>query len=95
MVSTEPTNKADAKPSSRAQTLFWALISAAVLIYFVGLAVLTWSDYKRATTRAEVELEHFAELYEQAVDASLSVANVRMWGLIDELSTARLSMSRW
>lgn len=91
MVSTEPTNKADAEPSSRAQTLFWALISAAVLIYFVGLGVLTWSDYKRATTRAEVELEHFAELYEQAVDASLSVANVRMWGLIDELSTARLS----
>ncbi len=91
MVSTEPTNKVEAGPSSRSQTLFWGLISTVVLIYFVGLAFLTWSDYNRATTRAEVELEHFAELYEQAVDASLSVANVRMWGLIDELSTARLS----
>lgn len=91
MVSTEPTNKGEAETSSRSQTLFWGLITTVVVMYFVGLAFLTWSDYNRATTRAEVELEHFAELYEQAVDASLSVANVRMWGLIDELSTALLN----
>ena len=90
MVSTELANKDEAETSSSAQTLFWGLISTVVVLYFIGLAFLTWSDYNRATTRAEVELEHFAELYEQAVDATLSVANVRMWGLIDELSTAML-----
>ena len=60
MVSTEPTNKVDAEPSSRSQTLFWGLISTVVLIYFVGLAFLTWYDNNRAPTRAEVELEHFS-----------------------------------
>lgn len=90
MVSTEQTSKGAAETPSRAQSLFRGLITAVVLTYFAGLALLTWADYNRATTRAEIELEHFAELYERAVDATLSVANVRMRGLIDELSTALL-----
>ncbi|EDQ05608.1 Sensor histidine kinase WalK [Sulfitobacter indolifex] len=90
MVSTVPTSKGAAETPSRAQALFRGLITAVVLTYFAGLALLTWADYNRATTRAEIELEHFAELYERAVDATLSVANVRMRGLIDELATALL-----
>ena len=90
MVSTEPTSNGAAETPTHAQTLFRGLITAVVLTYFAGLALLTWADYNRATTRAEIELEHFAELYERAVDATLSVANVRMRGLIDELATALL-----
>lgn len=90
MVSTEPTRETDPASAARSQTLFWGLITTVVLAYFIGLVTLTWSDYKRTTTRAEVELEHFAELYVRAVDSSLSRANARMWALIDELSTALL-----
>lgn len=86
MFDTEQLSEMDHVSSIRSKNVFWTLISVVFVIFFLGMCLLVVSDYRRAVTRANLQLSHFAELYEQAVNASLSVANVQMTSLLEDLS---------
>ncbi|MBU2959177.1 ATP-binding protein [Paracoccus sp. C2R09] len=74
---------------------FYAFIATLVAIFFLGMAALIASDYRRYATRAELQLGHFAELYSQAVDSSLAIANLEMEKVLGLLPDNAFEGTRW
>ena len=73
------------KPTKRLLR-FFALMAVLVSVFFAGLFLLVRSDYRRTMDEAQQQLNHIAELFEQSVESSLNIANLRMWALIDRMA---------
>ncbi|EAQ02404.1 sensory box histidine kinase [Pseudooceanicola batsensis HTCC2597] len=73
-------------PDKRSRWVFRLLMIAVTLIFIGGMVLLALADQRRTAARAHQQLRHFAELFEQSLEASLAVANLEMWSLIDDIS---------
>ncbi|SEN53864.1 ATP-binding protein [Palleronia pelagia] len=56
------------------------------IIFLAGAFVLALADYRRSEALMQQQLRHFAELLSQSLESSLSVASVKMGGLLDDFS---------
>lgn len=74
-------------PDTNSATRFKLLAVALTLVFTTGMLLLAAADYRRSSTRAQQELSYFAELFDQTIDASLNVANLKMWAMIEDIST--------
>lgn len=74
----------------RGRVSFAALISALVVVFILGVVQLLRTDYDRSLQEAEEELSSIAELLEQSVEATMEVANLQMWHMIDRISLSPL-----
>ena len=75
---------------TRSDLGFRGLILTLVALFLCGIFVLVRSDYVRTVARADLQLSHFAELFEQTVDSSFKMANLQMGDLIETLAVAPL-----
>ena len=75
---------------TRSSSLFWSMLAVVVMCFLTGLVVLAWSDYRRTMDSEKQQIDHFAELFEEAVEGSLSIANLRMAQFIDIVGTEPL-----
>ncbi|MBU2961606.1 sensor histidine kinase [Citreicella sp. C3M06] len=71
---------------TRSKTKFRLLTALVALVFIFDLVLLAVADHRRSEARAQQQLRHFAELFEQSLDASLAVANLEMWAMIDDIS---------
>ncbi|GGE46842.1 hypothetical protein GCM10011360_37590 [Primorskyibacter flagellatus] len=71
---------------TRSRLAFRLLMIAVTLVFLTGLVLLSYADYRRTAARAQQQLGHFTELFEQSLTASLAVANLKMWAVIDDIS---------
>lgn len=83
------------RPPEKSSFRFYGFVATLVAIFFIGMGALILTDYRRYATRAELQLGHFAELYSQAVDSSLAVANLEMEKVLTILPQQAFEGGRW
>ncbi|WP_163852094.1 ATP-binding protein [Pseudooceanicola aestuarii] len=78
--------EADFAVDRRSRTQFRLLMITVVLVFLAGMFLLAWTDHRRSAARAHQQLGYFAELFQQSLEASLNIANLKMWAMIDDIS---------
>jgi len=79
-----------AQSQSENGRVFIALVLSLVVVFVAGITLLVRSDYKRTVNESEDQLAYIAELLEQSVEATLAVANLQMWSMIDQIALTEL-----
>ena len=78
------------RPAYFAIRYFLGFMLALVVVFAIGMTVLVRSDFRRTTAQVQRQLSHISEVFAQSVESSLTVANVKMWVLIDRIGAAPL-----
>lgn len=86
-----------AMPAAPGQTkaIWYATLSALTLIFAIGLTAFVSIDYRRTEGEATKHLSYLADVFDRSIEASLSIANVRMGHAIDQVAQLPLTTQTW